>query len=126
MADKKAKKTGDESAPAANFEKELAKLEGIVEKLEGDMPGLDEAIKLYETGVKSLKACQKTLDQAEARIRMLTEGRDGPELKPFDADAEAEAEAERATEEAGEDQAKETSAPRKRRAARKPRGRGLF
>ncbi len=120
MAKKKVTKQTDGAADGANFEKELARLEKIVGQLEGDMPGLDESIKLYEQGVKSLQACQQKLEQAEARIKMLVEGKAGPELKNFDAeDAEAQGEA------PGEEAAP-PPAPSRRRNARKPRGRGLF
>jgi exodeoxyribonuclease VII small subunit len=116
MAKKKTPdKTGEEES-GANFEKELARLEKIVEQLEGDMPGLDESIKLYEQGVKSLKACQKKLELAESRIKMLVESKDGARLEDFDAEA--------AENEAGKED--QSPAPPKRRAARKPRGRGLF
>ncbi len=80
-----AKKKADESAPS--FEKELDRLEKIVEKLEGEMPGLDQSIKLYEEGVRSLKVCQKRLAEAESRIKMLMEGAEEPELTDFDAEA---------------------------------------
>ncbi len=108
-----AKKKADESG--TSFEKELDRLEKIVEKLEGEMPGLDQSIKLYEEGVRSLKACQKRLAEAESRIKTLMEGTEEPELTDFDAAA-----AERNNE---EDEAPSTAPPRRKR---KPRGRGLF
>jgi exodeoxyribonuclease VII small subunit len=119
MAKKKAEKAAGEGAEAVSFEKQLARLEEIVEKLEGDMPGLDESIKLYEEGVKSLKACQQKLAEAEARIKMLVEGKGGPELEDFDAEQAREAEGD-------QQEADDTPSPRRRRGARKPRGRGLF
>ena len=97
--------------PSINFEKELAKLEKIVEEREAGTPGLDQSIKLYETGLTSLKACQKRLAEAEARIKILVEGKE----KNFDA-AEAEKEAE---------SDKKTPAKRSRQ-PRKAQGRGLF
>ena len=106
MARKKAEGT------AVSFEKELDRLEKIVEKLEGEMPGLDESIKLYEEGVKSLKACQNRLAEAEARIKILMEGAGKPELADFG-------------EEAAEEGSSGEEAPPSRR-KRKPRGRGLF
>ena len=112
MAKKKAeeKPAGD----AASFEKELARLEEIVGKLEAGVPGLDGSIKLYEEGVRSLKACQKRLAEAEARIRMLSEGAGGPQETGFDPAA------------AGEEKEEDESPPPSRRRARKPKGRGLF
>ncbi|MHC4914312.1 MAG: exodeoxyribonuclease VII small subunit [Planctomycetota bacterium] len=116
MARKKKAEGKEESG--GSFEKELARLEEIVGRLEGELPGLDESIKLYEQGVKSLKACQKKLDEAEGRIKMLVESTGGPKLDDFDAEAaeeEEEAEAE-----------DESPPPSRRRRSRPPRGAGLF
>ena len=55
------------------FEESLTELEEIVEKLEkGDCP-LDEAVKLFEKGVKLSRDCHKTLSDAEQKIKILTE-----------------------------------------------------
>ncbi len=60
------------------FEKALAELETIVQKLERGDVGLDESIAAYERG-EALKAhCQSLLSAAEARvekIRLSAEGR---------------------------------------------------
>lgn len=113
-------------AEPVSFEKELIRLEEIVAKLEGGALGLDEAIRLYEEGVRRLRACQQRLDQAEARIKMLVEGQSGPELKDFDA-ARAEAVSEEEKEDppaGGGPAAKDDAATRRR--SRAPKGRGLF
>lgn len=55
------------------FEKRLARLEEIVEKLETGDAGLDESLKLYAEGADLIKACRKTLTEAEAKIAKLTE-----------------------------------------------------
>lgn len=53
------------------FEEALNKLEGIVAKLEdGDVP-LDQALTLYEDGVKLSGICQQQLQQAQQRVAML-------------------------------------------------------
>ena len=55
------------------FEESIKELEEIVEKLEkGDCP-LDEAVKLFEKGVKLSGDCHKTLNDAEQKIKILTE-----------------------------------------------------
>ena len=61
------------------FEKALAELEGIVQRLErGDVP-LAESIAIYERG-EALKArCSKLLAEAEARVEKI---RLGPGGKP--------------------------------------------
>jgi len=85
MAGKKGE-SKDGEAPVS-FEKELAGLEQIVGKLEGGAGGLDESIRLYEEGVGHLKACQRRLAEAEAKIKMLVEGSAGPREKDFDSQA---------------------------------------
>ena len=53
----------------ALFEENLKKLEDIVSKLEkGDAP-LEESIKMFEEGVELTKLLQKTLDDAEGKIK---------------------------------------------------------
>ena len=100
-----------------NFEKELARLEEIVGKLEAGSLGLDESIALYEEGARCLKACQGRLAQAEARIKMLVEGTSGPETRDFDAAA---------AEEKPEAEADDSAAAKPRRRTKEPKGRGLF
>ncbi|MDI9484535.1 MAG: exodeoxyribonuclease VII small subunit [Bacillota bacterium] len=57
------------------FEEALARLEEIVRSLEQGEVGLDEALVLFEEGVKLARFCNNKLDQAEAKIEiMLNEG----------------------------------------------------
>lgn len=56
----------------ALFEENLKKLEDIVLKLEkGDAP-LEESIKMFEEGVKLTTILQKTLDDAESKVKEIT------------------------------------------------------
>ncbi|MGI6132598.1 MAG: exodeoxyribonuclease VII small subunit [Bacillota bacterium] len=65
------------------FEKALARLEQIVAQLDaGDLP-LEEALKLFDEGSELGKVCSSVLDQAEGRLEMLIEGKDGnPQVAP--------------------------------------------
>lgn len=55
------------------FEAALAQLEEIVTRLEeGDLT-LAESVALFERGQLLTAFCQKTLDEAELRVRQLTE-----------------------------------------------------
>lgn len=56
-----------------NFENKLLELEKIVDKLEGNEISLDEAIKLFENGVLLSADCRKILENAERKIKTLTE-----------------------------------------------------
>lgn len=53
------------------FEAQLKELESIVDRLENDMPALDEALEAYEAGVSIAKSCLERLNQAELRIQTL-------------------------------------------------------
>jgi exodeoxyribonuclease VII small subunit len=55
-----------------SFEEALAELERIADKLEdGELP-LDEALALYETGVRRLRRCHALLENAERKITLLS------------------------------------------------------
>lgn len=55
------------------FEESIEELEKIVAALEkGDCP-LDEAVKLFEDGVKLSADCHNALNKAEQKIKILTE-----------------------------------------------------
>ena len=69
------------------FEAALAELEGVVSRLErGDVP-LDESIALDERGARLRAHCQRKLDAAEERVRLITRDSDGQPTgtQPFDA-----------------------------------------
>ena len=54
------------------FEKALAELEQIVQKLErGDVP-LEESVTIYERGEALKRRCDELLRQAEARVEKIT------------------------------------------------------
>lgn len=53
------------------FEEELARLEAIVESLEGGDVPLAELVERYEEGMRHLKNCQEKLADAELRIEQL-------------------------------------------------------
>lgn len=55
----------------SNFEQDLLRLEEISRTLEEDNVELEEAISLFEEGVKLSKLCLKTLKEAELKITEL-------------------------------------------------------
>lgn len=58
-----------------NYEKAVARLEEIVDKLEnGNLP-LEDMMKLYEEGTVLAAKCAKSLDAAELKITELTSGK---------------------------------------------------
>ena len=71
------------------FEDAMIKLEGEVKKLESGSLTLDESIAAFEEAVKLIGVCNKQLENAERRVRLLTEGTDGSVTDvPFDIDDE--------------------------------------
>lgn len=53
------------------FEENMAELEEIAAKLENGDVTLDESLKLFERGIKLSKACQKKLEEAEKKVKIL-------------------------------------------------------
>lgn len=72
------------AADEARFETAMERLEEIVERMEGEALELDEALALYEEGVRLLRATQGVLDRSEARIHELLADGDGFRLDPWD------------------------------------------
>ncbi|MGB7022821.1 MAG: exodeoxyribonuclease VII small subunit [Candidatus Acidiferrales bacterium] len=67
------------------FEKSLTRLEEVVKRLESTDLSLDEAMKLFEEGVKLSRDCQKQLEEAEGRVEILLRKADGKiQAKPFE------------------------------------------
>ncbi len=53
------------------FEAQLDELDGIVTTLEDGRLPLEDALALYERGMRLAKVCQDRLDEAELRVRRL-------------------------------------------------------
>jgi exodeoxyribonuclease VII small subunit len=64
-------------ATTVKFEDALARLETIATELEnGDLP-LDESLKIFEEGIRLSKTCLKMLDDAERKVEILIQDKDG-------------------------------------------------
>ncbi len=68
-----------------DFEATLAELAQLVEQMERGDATLDESLKAFERGIQLTRACQAALQEAELRVKKLTE--DG-ELLPLEPDAD--------------------------------------
>jgi exodeoxyribonuclease VII small subunit len=78
-----------EEMAAIKFEKALARLETIVSELERGELSLDESLKIFEEGVKLSKTCLKMLDDAERKVEILVQDKDGRKrLQAFSLDDE--------------------------------------
>ena len=54
-----------------DFEKNLKRLEEIVQKLEDGEMQLEESLKLFEEGIGISRACNLKLSEAEKRVKLL-------------------------------------------------------
>ena len=69
---------------SADFEKSLARLEELVEEMEGGELSLEEMIKHFEEGSKLVGLCSKKLNEVEQKIEKLVK-KDGELLEvPFE------------------------------------------
>lgn len=67
------------------FETAFKKLESIVENLESGDLSLEEALKIYEEGVKMADICSKRLSEAEKKIEIIMKTNPGKfKTEPLD------------------------------------------
>ena len=79
-----AKKPAPDISPVADFEQSMLALEDLVGRMEtGDMT-LEESLAAYERGVGLYRRCQSALEQAELRVRLLSDPANPGDAKPFD------------------------------------------
>ncbi len=75
----------EEDFASLKFEEALARLEGIVARLEGgDLP-LEEALGIFEEGVRLTRHCSRRLTEAERKVSILMKNAQGQiEERPFE------------------------------------------
>lgn len=62
---------------AVKFEQAMARLEVIVAELErGELP-LDQSLRIFEEGIRLSKTCLKMLEDAEHKVEILVQEKDG-------------------------------------------------
>jgi exodeoxyribonuclease VII small subunit len=59
------------------FEEATARLEEIVKSMENGKIPLEQSLSLFEEGVTLVKLCNELLDEAQQKVKILTEGADG-------------------------------------------------
>jgi len=65
------KSSDDQNTVAPDFERSLAELEAIVERLEHGELSLEESLQQFERGVRLTRACQAALKEAEQKVEIL-------------------------------------------------------
>ena len=73
----------DDASPVANFEASLDLLEQLVEKMEHGEMSLEDSLAAYERGVGLYRRCQQALEQAELRVRLLSDPQQPERAEPF-------------------------------------------
>ena len=71
------------ASPVADFEQSLDALEQLVEQMERGDLSLEESLSAYERGVGLYRKCQTALEQAELRVRLLSDPQDPASAEPF-------------------------------------------
>ncbi len=76
--------TTNAPSAVADFERSLDELESLVQKMERGEMSLDESLQAYERGMNLYRSCQGALEQAEQRVRLLSDPLDPTSAVPFD------------------------------------------
>ena len=76
-------------SPELSFEKALAELEKIVERMEGGELSLEQALATHKRGLELARFCQQRLEAAQQQVKVL----EGEVLKPLELRAESAGEA---------------------------------
>lgn len=78
-----------ETSPVAEFETSMNALEDLVAKMEDGEMSLEDSLAAYERGVGLYRSCQQALEQAELRVRLLSDPANPEQAKPFDTSDDA-------------------------------------
>jgi exodeoxyribonuclease VII small subunit len=82
-----ARKLTTDPSPVADFEASLDQLEQLVDKMEHGELTLEESLAAYERGVGLYRRCQTALEQAELRVRLLSDPANVDSAEAFPAGA---------------------------------------
>lgn len=66
------------------FEEMMEELESIVKKLDNEAVSLEDALDLYQKGMKLSASCDETLKNAEKKVNQLMQDNDGEEAEQTD------------------------------------------
>ena len=77
------RKPENQASPVANFEASLEALEALVEQMERGEMSLEDSLAAYERGVGLYRHCQSALEQAELRVKLLSDPADPATAEPF-------------------------------------------
>jgi exodeoxyribonuclease VII small subunit len=75
--------TPEEDTQHQSFEESLTELESLVDTLERGELTLEQSLAAFERGIRLTRTCQKALDAAEQKVRILTAESPDAEPEPF-------------------------------------------
>ena len=78
------KPAAQDTSPVADFEQSMQALEELVGKMEAGEMSLEDSLAAYERGVGLYRRCQAALEQAELRVRLLSDPGNPEDARPFD------------------------------------------
>ena len=87
MAECAMAKKSESASPVARFEQSLEELEALVQKMEQGELSLDDSLAAYERGIALFRQCQSVLEQAELRVKRVTDPNAPERAEPFAPDA---------------------------------------
>ena len=70
-------------SPLSDFEKAIAELEALVERMERGEQSLEEALRDFERGIYLTRHCQGALSAAEQKVEQLLENSEEGDVGPF-------------------------------------------
>ncbi len=77
------KNSAEKPGQVAQFEQSLDELEQLVAKMEHGDLGLDDSLKSFERGITLYRECQTALEQAELRVKQLTDPGDPDSARDY-------------------------------------------
>ena len=78
-----ARKPAPEPSAVADFEQSMQALEDLVGRMEAGEMTLEESLAAYERGVGLYRRCQQALEQAELRVKLLSDPDNPAAAEPF-------------------------------------------
>ncbi|WP_455208476.1 exodeoxyribonuclease VII small subunit [Kaarinaea lacus] len=69
---------------STDFESAIVELESLVEEMEQGDISLEESLKKFERGIELTRTCQQALQEAEQKVQMLIEKKQGDEIIDVD------------------------------------------
>lgn len=73
----------DKKSRVNDFEKSMAELEALVERMESGELTLEESMRQFERGIQLTRACQQQLKQAELKVQQLVQKNGDAKLEDF-------------------------------------------